>query len=123
MVESYRDLEVWQRGRSLVRRVYRVTAELPANERFGLISQMQRAAVSVPANIAEGWAGGRRGLYLRHLAIARGSLAELETHLLLCIDLEYVAPHRLHDLQQSVDSLGRMINALQPSLKNRDTPS
>ena len=116
-VRSYRDLEVWQRGREVVSRVYRVAGELPADERYGLISQMQRAAVSIPANIVEGWASGTRGLYKRHLAIARGSLAELETLLLLCIDLQYVAANRLADLQDAIESLGRQIDRLQQSLK------
>ena len=120
MVESYRDLEVWQHAREIVKRVYRVSTELPDHERFGLISQMQRAAVSIPANIAEGWASGRRKIYLRHLAIARGSLAELETFLTLCIDLDFVDNARLHNLQNTIDSLGRMINRLQQSLQQRD---
>ena len=123
MVQSYGDLEVWQSGRQLVKRVYKVSHELPSSERYGLCSQMQRAIVSVPANIAEGWAAGTRPLYLRHLNVARGSLAEIETLLLLCVDLEYVAESRLHELFAAIDQLGRQLNALQQSLKSKGEPA
>lgn len=73
-IESYRDLLVWQKGMDLVEACYRVTALLPKEERFGLASQIQRAAVSVPANIAEGFGRRNIGEYVRHLLIANGSL-------------------------------------------------
>jgi four helix bundle protein len=122
VVESYRDLEVWQKGRELVRRVYRLTQTLPDTERFGLISQMQRAAVSVPANIAEGWSRGHTKDYIRFLCMARGSLAEIETYLILCVDLNYVPEDKLSDLSTFTQQLGRMLNALQQSLRNRVSP-
>ena len=80
-ITGYRDLVVWQEAMDLVVATYRIAARLPRGEQYGLVNQMQRAAVSVPANIAEGH--GRSGCreYLHHLSVARGSLMELETHL------------------------------------------
>ena len=80
-IRTFRDLVAWQRGMEVDVRVYAETRAMPADERFGLTSQMRRSATSIPANVAEGY--GRRRLpdYLRHLRIARGSLYELDTHL------------------------------------------
>ena len=80
-VRSYRDLEVWQRATDLVVECYRLTNLLPKSELYGLASQIQRAAVSIPANIAEGHGREHLGDYLHHLSVANGSLMELETHL------------------------------------------
>lgn len=113
MAQSYRDLEVWQLAMELVKRVYLMTRHLPDSERFGLISQMQRCAVSVPANIAEGWAREQPRDFARFLGIARGSLVELETFLHLCIELEYFTKERLVGLVESADRVGRMLLALQ----------
>ena len=79
-IKTFRDLVAWQRGVDLTDVVYRLTSIFPDDERFGLVSQMRRAAVSVPANVAEGYGRGRRAEYIRHLEIARGSLFELQTH-------------------------------------------
>lgn len=78
-VRTYRDLIAWQKGMTLARAAYRASEQLPTTERFGLTSQMRRAAVSIPSNIAEGHARQSRADYLKHLRIARGSLAELAT--------------------------------------------
>ena len=86
-VRSYRDLVAWQRARDLVREVYLLTAKFPVGERFGLVSQMDRAAVSVPSNIAEGYGRATTQDYLHFLRIARGSAYELETQLVLAEDL------------------------------------
>jgi four helix bundle protein len=79
-METYRELEVWKTAMDLVVAVYELSRKLPASERFGLASQMQRSAVSVPANIAEGYGRAHRKEYLNHLSIANGTLQELETH-------------------------------------------
>lgn len=97
-VRSYRELDVWQRSMDLVSRVYRLSATLPDDEKFGLISQMRRAAVSVPTNIAEGAAREHTGDYLRFVSIALGSLAEVETLIEVAINLAYVEPHRCTEL-------------------------
>src|SRR3990170_5248198 len=82
-IQSYQDLEVWQRGMAVAEQVYNLTQGFPREEMFGLTSQIRRAAISIPANIAEGW--GRMGTkeFQRFLQIAMGSLRELETHLML----------------------------------------
>jgi len=82
-ITDYKDLTVWRSAMSLCEAVYSVTRDMPSDEKFGLTSQMRRAAVSVPANIAEGYGRGSRQDYLRFVKIARGSAAELETELLL----------------------------------------
>ena len=86
-VKSYRDLSAWQKARLLVKEVYLLTAAFPVGERFGLVSQMNRAAVSIPSNIAEGYGRATTQDYLHFLRIARGSAYELETQLVLAQDL------------------------------------
>src|SRR5438067_2292790 len=90
-VKRYSDLEVWKRSMDLVVEVYRLTSHFPAAERFGLTAQARRAAVSVPANIAEGNARLSRADYRRFVSIARASLAELETEIIIGERLQYVA--------------------------------
>ena len=95
MSRPHQDLEAWKVGMSLARAVYRASAQMQADERFGLISQMRRAAVSVPSNIAEGAARGTAREFTQFLIVARGSLAELETQLRLSQDLGFVSAARL----------------------------
>ena len=83
--QNFRSLKVWQLGMQLAEEVYRLSQQFPKQEMYGLTSQIQRAAVSIPANIAEGHAMGSSKDFLRFLAIAQGSLAELETHLMLAV--------------------------------------
>lgn len=86
---SHHDLDAWKVSLELVREVYRLTAEFPDGERFGLVTQMRRAAVSIPSNIAEGAARGTSREFTQFLIIARGSLAELETQLRISVDLDF----------------------------------
>ena len=116
-VNTYRDLDVWIEGIAVTKRTYQLCKALPAEERFSLCNQMQRAASSIPANIAEGWARDSTKEYLRHLSIARGSLAELETFYVLCVELEYAKSKRIKSLQDDAETLGRKINALQTALR------
>ena len=115
-MESYRELKVWQKGMDLVISVYRITATFPKSETYGLASQMQRASVSVPSNIAEGNALKQTKAYLRHLAIASGSLAELETQLEIAERLGY-STDRSAVLQ--ANEIGRMLSALRRSLAEK----
>jgi four helix bundle protein len=94
--KSYRDLEVWRKAMDLVVECYKATKKFPQSETFGLSSQLQRAGVSIPANIAEGRAREHTKEFLRHLSIANGSLAELETHVLIAERLEYLAPNEVN---------------------------
>jgi four helix bundle protein len=115
---GYRDLIAWQKGMALVRETYSLTSSWPAEERFGLTLQARRAAVSVPANIAEG--SGRTGVrHLRnHLSIAHGSLCELETHVLLAQDLGFTGATDTDALIQRSEEVGRIIRGLLKSLPN-----
>lgn len=88
-VSSYRNLEVWQEGVELVERIYGVTAAFPGRETYGLASQRQRASVSIPSNVAEGHARSPTREFLHHISIALGSLAELETQLVVATRLGY----------------------------------
>jgi len=119
MSESgYRDLQVWVKAMALVEDVYRVTAAFPDSERFGLTSQMQRAAVSVPSNIAEGYGRGG-GDYSRHVSIARGSLMELETQLEIAVRLKYLPRDQARPIRHTAQEVGRMLTGLSKALKGR----
>lgn len=118
-VNSYRDLVVWQRAMSLAKAVYRETSTLPDTERYGLVSQMRRAAVSIPSNIAEGSKRGSRKDYVQFLRIASGSTAELETQILLAQDIfaqEYEESCAL------IQEVRRMLAALISRLSVRASP-
>jgi four helix bundle protein len=114
-VRSHEDLQVWRLARSTAVAVYRLTAQLPPEERFGLQSQMRRAAVSVVSNIAEG--AGRRSSaeFQRFIAVSLGSLAELETQSLLCEDLGLLA--RSEDLYRQIRGIRLMLTSLQRALR------
>ncbi|MDZ4363701.1 four helix bundle protein [Brevundimonas sp.] len=118
-VRSYRDLLVWQKSMVWVEGVYRLSRSWPTDERFGLISQTRRAAVSVSANIAEG--AGRRttGEFLQFLGISRGSLAETETLLILSARLGYSDDQTNQGLLADADELSRMLASLIASLRRR----
>lgn len=103
----------------LVAVVYRISAKLPRDELYGLRVQLQRAAVSIPSNIAEGHARESTREYLRYLLISRGSLAELETQLLLCVKLELLKDPEVEEPLLLSDEIGRMIRRLQQSLTRK----
>ncbi len=111
-IKSYRDLIVWQKGMALARQVYLVTGRFPDDEKFGLISQLRRAAVSVPSNIAEGHARSSRSDYARFLHISRGSLYEIETQIMLSEDFNYLNQNDSSDILTTTSEIGRMLNSL-----------
>jgi four helix bundle protein len=111
---SFRDLLVWQKAMSLVTDIYRATRPFPPEERYGLTSQIRRAAVSVPSNIAEGQARPTHGEFRQSLGHAKGSLAELETQLLIAENLEFF--REPNDLQAQIAEVGRMLNGLFASI-------
>lgn len=116
-IESYRDLFVWQKAMDLVVECYKFVSNLPKNETYGLISQVQRSAVSIPANIAEGHGRDHLGDYLRHFSIANGSLKELETHLILVGRLGYRAENEAEPLLARCTEIGKMLSGLSKSLR------
>jgi four helix bundle protein len=120
-MRGYRDLRVWHGGIELVESVYRATQFFPKQELYGLTSQLRRAAVSIPANIAEGHSREHIKEYLNFLSIAQGSAGELETELEIAGRLGYIAPEALGPLMSQLDSLGRQIRALRAALVNRTT--
>lgn len=116
-IKSYHDLEVWKKSRLLVKKIYLLVKALPKDELFALTSQIKRAATSIPANLAEGHA--RHGLkdYIHFVCIAIGSAAELETHLLLTQDLEFIKPEESVDVFALLDQVQKMLYALRKSLQ------
>lgn len=116
VVNSFRDLRVWQAAMDLVAEVYRLTQLFPKHEIYGLASQIQRAAVSIPSNIAEGHAREHIKEYLHHLSMAQASLAELETQLEIAARLDYISLDQLSHNLTSIASLGKQLYALRNSL-------
>jgi four helix bundle protein len=116
-VRGYRGLKVWQLAMQLAAEVYRLTANFPKYEVYGLSSQLQRAAVSVPSNIAEGNKRESTKEYLHHISIAFGSLAEVETQLLLAAELKHANSHQVERLLILSDELGKMLTGLRRSLR------
>ncbi len=114
----YRDLVVWQKAMDLVLEIYRLCQSFPATERYALVSQMQRAAISIPSNIAEGHARKSSGAFINHLSIAAGSLAELETQIMLAERLGFCHETASNSLLASTDEIGRMLSGLKTSLTN-----
>jgi four helix bundle protein len=116
-VTSYKDLVVWQHGVKLSLEVYRLTARFPDTERFGLTSQMCRCAVAIPSNIAEGHARRSTREYVRHVSIALGSLAELETQLHISTELKIADQTMTSQIAEDADRLGKQLRALVKSLE------
>ena len=114
---SFRDLRVWQEAMLLVEDVYRLTRRFPPDERFGLTSQMRRAAVSIPSNIGEGARRKRRKAYLNHLDIALGSQGEVDVQIELGRRLGFSSEQELLLVQPRIDRIGRMLNGLIESLQ------
>ena len=117
---DFRRLRVWNRAMGLVEDVYRLTQRLPAGERFGLVAQMRRAAVSVPSNLAEGYGRGHRADYARHVAIANDSLNELQTQLLIAVRVGYLEAKADDGAMAMVAEIGKMLNALLRALGSYD---
>lgn len=115
-VRSYRDLCAWKKAFALVREVYRLTECFPKDEAFGLRSQLRRAAVSIPSNIAEGQGRCSTGEFKQFLGHARGSLFEVETQVLLASDLNYLDAVQARKLLEDASEVGRILNGLLTSL-------
>ena len=119
MATHYRQLIGWQKAMDLAALVYEAAKRLPSDERFGLISQMQRAATSVPANIAEGHERKSAREYRRYLAIASASLAELETHVLLSQRVGYMAEKDIEPILSLAAEVGRILRGIDRVLAQR----
>ena len=117
MINSYKDLIVWQKSMDLAESVYRISEKLPSKENYGLISQMRRAAVSIPSNIAEGYGRQSTGSYAQFLSIARGSLLELETQIELCIRLKYIHQIDSEKIINDIIEISKMLTTLISKIK------
>ena len=117
MGESFRNLEVWQRAIELTLAVYKLAATFPDSERFGLTSQLRRAAVSVASNIAEGYGRSTRGEYVLFLGHARGSISEVETQIVIAKALEFGSKEDLRNAESLCNQVGRMLRGLMKSLR------
>jgi four helix bundle protein len=117
VLESYRELKVWQKAIDLVVACYNLTKSFPKDEIYGLTSQLRRAAVSVPANIAEGYGRGSRKEYLQFLTVAQGSLKEVETHIIIAQRLGYVVQLRADSVLTLTEEVGKMLGGLIRTLR------
>ena len=116
VVQSYKDLIVWQKGINLVSEIYKVTERFPKSEMFGLTSQIRRAAVSIPANLAEGYGRKHWAEYAQFVRIAFGSEAELETHLLIAQNIGFIKKEEAAKAEALLNEVMRMLNKLSSSL-------
>jgi len=121
MLKNYQELQVWQKSYQLCLEIYRISRRFPKEETYGLTSQMRRAAVSVPSNIAEGYGRKTTPDYVRALHIAYGSNCELETQMLLSCDLGYIESEEIKRLEASIREVERMLKALIKSLENKQS--
>ncbi len=119
MLKNYKELKVWQKSYKLCLGIYRITKSFPNDEKYGLSSQIRRAAVSIPSNIAEGYGRKTTADYLRPLYIAYGSICELETQLFLAGDLHYIDKGSLKAFGEDTAETERMLKALIKSLENK----
>ncbi|MBY0354380.1 MAG: four helix bundle protein [Rickettsiales bacterium] len=117
--EGYQGLSVWQKGINYVEKIYRVTSAFPKEEMYGLISQMRRAAVSIPANIAEGYARRSDAEFARFLLIAAGSSAELETHVIIAHRLSFITLAESDEIMADTNELGKMLHGMHRSITQR----
>jgi four helix bundle protein len=118
---KYSELLVWQKAMDLVTEIYTLARAFPHEERFGLASQLQRAAVSIPANIAEGHGRKSTGAYLNHVSISNGSLMEVETLIQIASRLGYLTPQQETGVLDRTDEIGKMLSGLQRSLNPRSS--
>ena len=118
-IQSYRELEVWQKAMNLVEACYKITSGFPKEELYSLTNQLRRASVSIPSNIAEGQSRWSTKEFLRFLSIAKGSLSELETQLILAQRLNYLSEAVLNEIIELTNEIGKMISGLRKSLMNK----
>ena len=121
-METHKDLRVWQQSIEMVTSIYMMTQSFPKEETFGLVSQLRRASVSVPSNIAEDYARGTDKEKLHFLRISSGSMSEVETQLLLGLNLGYIGQEKYNKLSEIVTSVWKQLNSLISSIKKRLTP-
>ena len=118
---DYKELQVWQKAMDLVVEIYKISKLLPKEETYGISDQIRRAAVSIPSNIAEGQSRNSAKEFIQFLSIARGSLAELETQLLICIKVNMLSEDNITEAQNIITEIGKMIKGLMNKLNSQLT--
>ena len=118
IIKSFRDLNIWQKGIDLVKDIYKETQNIPRQEIYGLTNQIRRAAISIPSNIAEGHIRQHRAEFRQFLSVALGSLAELETQIVISRELNYISTEKSLNLIDQMGSIGKMIRGLIKKLNN-----
>ena len=118
---NYKELQVWQKAMDLVVEIYKISKLLPKEETYGISDQIRRSAVSIPSNIAEGQSRNSIKEFIQFLSIARGSLAELETQLLICIKVNMLSEDNITEAQNIITEIGKMIKGLMNKLNSQLT--
>ena len=118
---DYKELQVWQKAMDLVVEIYKISKLLPKEEVYGISDQLRRSAVSIPSNIAEGQSRNSAKEFIQFLSIARGSLAELETQLLICIKVNMLSEDNITEAQNIITEIGKMIKGLMNKLNSKLT--
>ncbi len=118
-MKTHKDLEVWQKSIDLVTNIYKLTANFPIEEKYGLVSQLRRSAVSIPSNIAEGASRQSNKEYIQFLYVSLGSLMELDTQLIISKNIEFISEEALNELQFKIQEIGKMLNGLITYRKNK----
>ena len=118
---TYKDLIVWQKSIQLVTNIYALTKKFPNDEKFGIVSQLNRAIVSVPSNIAEGWGRELSANYLQFLRISRGSLMEVETMILISKNLNYIGENEFEEINKKIEEVGKILQGLIKSVQQKIT--
>lgn len=116
-IRSFRDLIAWQKAKDVALDVYRVSSQFPPDERFGLTSQVRRAVVSVASNIAEGFGRGSTADYVRFLRVARGSLCEVQTQMIIASDLGFISGEAFNGIETKLNECGKVLAGLLRSLE------
>ena len=116
-MHNYKNLHIWQEGIKLARKIYEVTSTFPANEKFGIVSQMTRAAVSIPSNIAEGAGRNSKKDFANFLSIAIGSIFELHTQITICEQIGYIKEAKVKELDEQIFTLQQQITAFKQKLE------
>lgn len=116
-IKSFKELRIWQKGMEIVKDIYLLTKKFPKEELYGLSSQMKRAAISVPSNIAEGFKRYHNKEYSQFLYIALGSIGELETQVIIAQELDFIAKEELESISEKIDHVSKMIASLINKLK------
>jgi four helix bundle protein len=118
-INSFKDLRTWQKSMSFISEIYSLTKTFPSKEQFGLISQLNRAAVSIACNIAEGWGRESKKSFVQFLRISRGSLFEVDTLLIISVNQKYLDDNKYRELLIQIDEIGKMINSFILSIEKK----